>query len=724
MATLLYRIARLAFRRRRLVAVVWLILLIAGMAGAATLSGQTTNTLRVPGTEAQRAIDALATSFPESGAGRASARVVFAATSGAPLTDPARRKAVSAVLTGIASVPQVAGVVDPFSVGAVSGDSRVALTQVTYEVDSSHVTAQSRTALAAVMERGRAAGLTVEASGDALAAPVTIGGAEVVGVAIAAVILLITFRSVIMAGLPLITALIGTGIGMAGILILTGFVDLSQAAPFLAVMIGLAVAIDYALLIVSRYRHELGESRSPEEAVGRAVGTAGTSVTFAGLVVVIALAGLSVLGVPFLTQMGLGAAGTVMMAVLIAVTLLPALIGFAGRRITAPKNRGADTDKTMGLRWVLLISRRPAAVLVIALTALAALSVPMLGLRLGLPDDGTAATNTTQRKAYDLTAGAFGAGSNGPLLVVVSGTNARATAVTTGSAIKALPNVTAVSEPLVNKPGDTVLLQVVPGTGPTTEQTTDLVHRIRDRAADITAGTGARIAVTGQTAVNIDMSSKLATALIPYLILVVGLALLVLLMVFRSILVPVKATVGFLLTLAGTFGAVVAVFQWGWLGELFGVDQTGPIAGLMPVVLIGIVFGLAIDYEVFIVSRIREEYVHGATPTDAVVNGFGNGARVVTAAALIMASVFGGFVFAHDPLTKMIGFGLAVAVLVDAFVVRMTIVPAVLTLLGRAAWWLPNWLNRLLPNIDIEGDRLTAAASTSRQEPEPQLARD
>jgi len=715
MATVLYRLGRFAFRRRWLVTGLWLAVLAAALAGAATLSGSTSDTFRIPGTPSQQAIDLLQERFPQASAGGATARVVFAAPAGQQLTAPATKAAVERIVAELKTAPQVAAVSDPFQSRAVNQAGTVGFAQATYRVPAQELTDEARDALTGIADRARAGGLTVEVGGDALQVKSEQGIAEVIGVAVAAVVLIITFGSLLAAGLPLLTALLGIGIGIGVITAATGFVDLSSTTPVLALMLGLAVAIDYALFIVSRYRHELAGGRDPEEAAGRAVGTAGSAVVFAGLTVVIALAALSVVGVPFLTQMGLGASFTVAIAVVIALTLLPAMLGFAGRRVlgrkardpeglglsTAPKHGGV----TFGTRWARAIARRPVAALLIAVVALGAVAIPTLDLRLGMPDDGTAAPDTTQRKAYDLLSAGFGAGFNGPLTVVVDtpAGAAKAAAGQVAQRITGLDDVTAAQVAAVNQAGDTALLTVIPASGPGETATKDLVRAIRGLDGTVA---GATVGVTGLTAINIDVSDKLGGALIPYLAIVVGLAFLLLMLVFRSLLVPLKATAGFLLSVAATFGAVVAVFQWGWAADLLGVEQTGPIISFLPIILIGIVFGLAMDYQVFLVTRMREDYVHGAPAREAVVTGFGHGARVVTAAAIIMISVFAGFILGPDAIIKSVGFALAVAVLFDAIVVRMTIVPAVMTLLGRSAWWLPRWLDRLLPDVDVEGEKL------------------
>jgi putative drug exporter of the RND superfamily len=719
MATYLYRLGRFAFRRRRIVLLVWLGLLAAGAVGAGTLSGPTANGFSIPGTESQRAADLLNERFPQAGADAGTARIVFQAPAGQKLTDspPVRQ-----TLDRLATAPQVARVVDPFSVKAISADGRTGYAQVTYKVTAQEVTPEAQEAVAAALEPARAAGLTVEAGGDALQPQGEQQLTEVIGIGVAAVVLLITFGSLIAAGLPLLSAIIGVGLGVTAISAISGFVDIGSGTPILALMIGLAVSIDYALFIMSRYRHELSTGLEPEEAVGRAVGTAGSAVVFAGLTVVIALAGLFVVDIPFLTQMGLAAAFTVVIAVAIALTLLPALLGFAGRRVLGgriPGLRGGDPEApgrtTIGRRWAGFVTRRPLAVLVVTVIGLGTLAIPATDLELGLPDDSTAAPDSTQRKAYELLSEGFGPGFNGPLMVVVDGgasTNPQTAATATAAAVRALPDVTMVTPPVFNPAGNTALLTVIPSSGPSTQQTKDLVEAIRSMPDNDRA----EVAVTGATAVSIDISDKLGGALVPYLSLIIGLAFLLLMLVFRSILVPLKATLGFLLTVVATFGALVAVFQWGWLAGLFGISgQTGPVISMLPIFLIGVVFGLAMDYQIFLVTRMREEHVHGAAPRAAVVDGFAHGARVVTAAAVIMTAVFSGFILSGETLIREMGFALALAVALDAFVVRMTVVPAVMALLGRHAWYLPAWLDRLLPNVDVEGDSLRRQPAVERE---------
>ncbi|WP_040906936.1 MMPL family transporter [Streptomyces griseoflavus] len=719
MATLLYRLGRFAFRRRHFTALFWVALLALAGAGAAGAPAAGNSSFSIPGTEAQKAFDLLEERFPGSSADGATARVVFKAPDGGKMTAADHRATVEKTVGELSDGSEVARVTDPYEGGGVSKDGTVAYASVSYKVSGMELEDSSRDALEGAAEDARDAGLTVEIGGDALQAVPHTGAAEVIGIGVAAVVLVITFGSLLAAGLPLLTAIVGVGIGVASITALASTLDLGSTTSILASMIGLAVGIDYALFVVSRYRAELAEGREREEAAGRAVGTAGSAVVFAGLTVVIALVGLSVVNIPMLTKMGVAAAGTVALAVLIALTLIPALLGYAGRRVRPAGEKskllggGRAAKKprrpNMGTRWASFVVRRPVAVLLLGVVGLGAAAVPAASLELGLPDDGSQSTSTTQRRAYDLLSEGFGPGFNGPLVVVVDAKDSddpKAVFQQAGDDIKGLDNVVNVSPAAPNEAGDTATITVIPDSKPSSVTTEDLVHDIRDTGADIKAGTEADVLVTGSTAMNIDVSQKLNDALVPYLVLVVGLAFLLLIVVFRSILVPLKAALGFLLSVLAALGAVVAVYQWGWLSGLMGVEETGPIMSMMPIFMVGVVFGLAMDYEVFLVTRMREAHVHGEKPAQAVVTGFKYSARVVTAAAVIMMAVFSGFIGSSEQMVKMIGFGLAVAVLFDAFVVRMAIVPAVLALLGDKAWWLPKWLDRILPNVDVEGEGL------------------
>jgi RND superfamily putative drug exporter len=719
MATVLHRLGSFCYRRRKLTLAIWVALLVAFGVGAFTLSGPASTDFSVPGTEAQKAIDLLGNRFPQLAAQGATAQVVFAAPAGQTLTTASNRAAIEQVVGKLKAGPQVARVIDPFEAQAVNPAGTIGYAQVTYAVSAIGLTSAAQDSLKAAVTSGRDAGLTVEIGGDALTVIPKMGAVDASGVLVAALVLIITFGSLVAAGLPLLTAILGVGITMGIMTTLSGFIHISSATPTLAVMIGLAVAIDYALLIVSRFRHEIAVGKEPGAAVGHAMGTAGSTVVFAGLTVIIALCGLVALNIGTTTSMGLFAALGVVVAVLIALTLLPALLGFAGRRVLAgriPGLRARDPETTSvrpasGRRWGGFVVRHRVPLLVVAIALLVGLAIPVAGLRLALPDNGTAAPETTQRKAYDLLAKGFGPGFNGPLTVVVDATaspNAKAAATVVSGAIKQLGDVVMITDPLFNQSGDTAILSVIPQGGASSQSTTDLVKAIRSEGASLHTQTGAEVLVTGKTALEIDMSARLNGALPLYLLIVVGLAFIVLTLVFRSLVVPLIASLGFLLSVMATLGVVVAIFQKGWLGSLFGiVKQPAPIMSALPILLVGIVFGLAMDYQVFLVVRMREEYIHGASPIDAVISGLAHGARVVTAAALIMISVFTGFgLFAGDATITMIGLGLACAILLDAFVVRMTIVPAVMGLLGQKAWWLPRWLDRILPDFDVEGKSL------------------
>ncbi|MEU6609529.1 MMPL family transporter [Streptomyces shenzhenensis] len=768
MAAFLYRLGRTAFRRRGYVALMWAAVLVAVGLGALQAPESSSEDSSMPGIESQQAYDLMQERFPGASADGATAQVVFVAPDGQKVTASSNRTAVEDAVDSLSAGAQVAGVADPFEAKAVSEDGSTAYATVTYKVAADEVTDASRTAVEQAAGQARHAGLTVDLGGSAMEAGDGLSGvAEVVGISVAALVLLITFGSLAAAGLPLLTAVVGVAVSLFVIMLLAGPLGLSSDASTLGMMLGLAVGIDYALFIVSRYREERGKGHTPEEAAGRAVGTAGSSVVFAGLTVIIALAGLAVVGVPSLTQMGLAAAGAVLIAVLAALTFVSAILGFwpnavlsrrtreasgrtrkrsgtgkaakqasrahsrevaavpSGMPAPAVQRTGAEAAATggsgapegtrdnLGTRWARFVLRRPLPVLVLGVLGLGVLAVPAASLQLGMPGDEALSTSTTQRRAYDALAVGFGPGFNGPLTVVVDAQGAsepEAAVATISKKIAGTDGVVSVSPANFNEAGDTAVFQATPSTSPTDAKTKTLVTSIRDERAALESDTSATFEVTGTTALNIDVAAKVQSALTPYLITIVGLAIVLLMVVFRSVFVPLKAALGFLLSVLAALGTVVLIFQQGHLAGLFGIEQTGPIMSLMPIFLVGIVFGLAMDYEVFLVSRMREAYAHGESAAQAVVSGFQHSARVVVAAALIMIAVFSGFITENGSMIKMIGFGLAVAVLYDAFVVRMAIVPAVLALLGRRAWWLPTWLDRILPRVDVEGEALNRPA--------------
>ncbi|GGG18396.1 multidrug RND transporter [Rhodococcoides trifolii] len=759
MATYLYRVGRFAYRRKAVVLVVWLALLILAGVGAATLSGPTSNAFSIPGTPAQQALDLQSERFPaasEDPLTAATAQFVFQAPAGTTLDSPENTAAIDKVIAdirGIAAVKDsakvdpaagpvpegaaplldpVAGnqaIVDTYNqsgvapdvaranaaaVSPLSPDKTIGTLEVPLSGTVTDVTADTRSQLDQAAQPARDAGLNVQIGGSAMQENTPPGGsAELIGLAVAAVVLVVMFGSLVAAGLPLITAIVGVGITSLTITTATGFAELTQFTPILALMIGLAVAIDYSLFIVARFRNELTNTDDREEAAGRAVGTAGSAVVFAGTTVLIALVALRVVGIPFLSQMGLAAGFGVLVAVLVALTLLPAVLGLFGRKAFAGKVRTVpdpehSENPTNGLRWVRLVVKRPALFLIAGVVILGVIAGPMTGLRLALPSIATSEPGTPVRMAYDLVDQGFGPGRNGPLLVVVDASNVpeadRAAAfsrvVETASSNADVANA---QQAGVNEAGDTALVSVTPRSSPNSEETRDLVNALRDAEPGLASELGVEYGVTGQTALELDVSQRLQDALIPYLAVVVGLAFLLLMVVFRSILVPLTATVGFLLSVLATFGATVFIFQEGGLGL---ISNPQPIVSFMPIFLIGVVFGLAMDYQVFLVSRMREAYVHGADSQEAIVTGFKYGARVVAAAAVIMISVFAAFMLEPDAFIKSIGFALAAAVFFDAFVVRMVLIPAVMSLLGDKAWYLPKWLDKILPNVDIEGEKL------------------
>ncbi|MBF6558281.1 MAG: MMPL family transporter [Acidimicrobiales bacterium] len=722
MATRLYGLGTWAFKHRRFVLGFWVVALLAMGVLSQSVARPPSTAFSIPGTQSQEAIDLLNQKFPA--AAGASARIVFAAPAGHELTEPTLTSAVDATLAQAKAAGQVVAVTNPFTEGTVSKDGTIAYADAIYTVPVANITNRSKAALERSAQPAHAAGITVAFAGGVIT-PAGAKSSEGLGILIAYIVLAITFGSLLAAGLPLITAIIGVAIGILSINALGAVVDLSSTAPILATMIGLAVGIDYALFISHRYREHLAEGLEHAQAAARATATAGSAVVFAGLTVVIALTGLAVVNIPFLTVMGLAAAGTVVIAVLIAITLLPALMGFAGSRITAPKGAlrsaatGGEPKASASLRWARIVTRHSVVTIMAGLVVVLLLAAPELDMHLGLPDAGSQPVGSTARTAYDLLTKGFGPGFNGPLTIVVDAPNSvnpTAVAETAVAGLKSLPDVQNISPPIQNSTKDVTIVIVTPKSGPNATGTANLVNHIRAEAVKIQTASGIRVLVTGQTAVNLDVSAKLSAALPIYVLVVIGLALILLMMVFRSLFVPLKAVVGFLLSIAASLGIVVFIFQQSHLDRLFGVTDPGPIVSFLPILLVGVLFGLAMDYEVFLVIRMRENFVHGIDARSSVQRGFDESGRVVMAAALIMIAVFGSFVLTNDLVTKSIGLSLAVGVAIDAFIVRMTLVPAAMALMGSRAWWLPGRLGRLLPNLDLEGAKLQARMSPSTPE--------
>ena len=738
MSSFLYGLGRSAYRHRIRVVLAWLAALVVLGGLSAVVSKGFDENFTLPGTESQTALDSLRRTFPQ--AGGTTAQVVVVPEDGASVRSAAAKKAINASAERFRDVPQVDSVSGPFdeyAKGQVADDRSAAIITVTMSVPQVDIDPSTFDALSEQGAELQSAlpGSQVSVGGDAFGSGTPgVSLSEGIGVLVALIVLWLTLGSLRAAGMPLLTALLGVGLTVALIFGATGFATVSSTTPLLALMLGLACGIDYALFITSRHRDQLRAGMDPEESVARAVATAGSAVVFAGMTVMIALVGLSVAGIPFLAVMGVAAAVGVAIAVLIALTLLPALLGFFGAKLrpkvkvqqdrpaTRKPARAARAPRApregLGRRWVRLVTKVPVLTVVLVVAALGVLAYPAKDLRIALPSNGTAAPGTPARVTYDLVAEHFGAGYNGPLIVtatIVGSDDPLGVMDGMADQLRVLPGVASVPLATPNEDADTGIIQVIPDGAPDSQETKQLVRDIRALQPRFEQQYGVATAVTGFTAVGIDISDRLGAALVPFGLLVVGLSLVLLTMVFRSVAVPIKATVGYLLSVGAAFGVTAMVFEYGWLGSVFNVEQTAPVISFLPILLMGILFGLAMDYEVFLVSRMREEYVHTvaqagapskALARAAVENGFVASSRVVVAAAVIMLSVFGAFVPEGDGAIKTIGFGLAVGVFVDAFVVRMTLVPAVLTLLGTKAWWLPGWIDRRLPSFDVEGEGL------------------
>ncbi|MDD1478284.1 MMPL family transporter [Arthrobacter sp. H16F315] len=611
----------------------------------------------------------------------------------------------------------------------VSEDGKAAIAQVQFKTSINGLKPEVRQEVQDIVKEVSAANVTALPSKE-ISEDISelFGTAEILGIAVAALVLIIMLGTLIAAGLPLLMAIVGVAVGVGGTFALSGTMDMSSISPMLALMLGLAVGIDYSLFIVNRHRGQMLAGMDPEESVALATGTSGNAVLFAGLTVIIALAALVVPGLPFLAVMGLSAAATVAVAVVVALTLTPAVLSLVGRKLIskrawakAEKHNAAPGHETddrakdeyrSSHGWGGVVTNHPWLALLAGVVLLGVVALPASQLRLALPDASSEPVASQAFKAYDVTKRSFGEGMTGPIIVVgdfpagLSVAEAQAKQFDVADILRGTDNVSAAVPLALSEDRRTAVFQVIPKEGPASASTVRVVSELRAEKGQIKDSTGVSIGLTGQTAGNVDVSTKLGDALPPYLMIVVGLSLILLLLVFRSIWVPLLATGGFLLSLAAAFGAVVAVYQWGWLGAVFGVENPGAVLSFLPIILIGVLFGLAMDYQVFIASGMRESYMHGESAKHAVRSGFSHAAAVVTAAAIIMVSVFSGFIFSHLNMVRPLGFAMAFGVLIDAFVVRMTIVPAVMYLLGEKAWWLPRWLDRILPDVDVEGAKL------------------
>jgi RND superfamily putative drug exporter len=758
-STLLYALGRWSYRHPWRVLVAWLLLLGIAGGGAAVFMKGTDNAFSIPGTEAQEGLELLDRSFPQA-SGTSAQLVVVAADGDAVDRDP-YAAGIADTVGELEDLDGVIAVTDPFEemvTGMVSGDDTAAIVRLQFDGQATDVSDETKDSLEAVASELRDAlpeGAQVAIGGDLFSTSVpALSIIEAVGVLVALFVLIVAFRSFAVAWFPLVSALIGVGLAIALIYISTAFASISSTTPMLAIMLGLAVGIDYALFIVARHQDQVRAGTDPEESAARATGTSGSAVVFAGVTVLIALIGLGFAGIPFLTTMGVAAAVAVAIAVVVAVTLTPALLGFAKGRVAGWRGRlgagvavgrsrkvgsaedsddssapalpdaggvpGAPPTPARANRWVMLVTKHPLVTTIAVVLTLGIMAVPAASLTLALPNAGVQPPSSQARQAYDLTAEHFGPGSNGPLIMtgtIVTSTDPLGLMEDLADEVEQVPGVKEVALATPNETADTGLIQIVPETAPDDPATADLVRALRAEHDRLLDEYGVDLKVTGFTAVGIDISDRLGAALVPFGIFVVGLSLVLLMIVFRSIWVPLKAALGYLLSVAASFGVVAAVFEWGWFADLLHVTRTGPVISFMPIIVMGVLFGLAMDYQVFLVSRMREDYVHARRAAaghrsrsdrdialGAVRSGFTASARVVTAAAVIMFAVFAAFVPEGDSSIKPIALGLAVGIAVDAFLVRMTLVPAVMALLGEKAWWMPRWLERMLPHFDIEGE--------------------
>jgi putative drug exporter of the RND superfamily len=769
----------------------WLVIL--GLLGFGASQAYTppSSDISIPGTQAQQAIDRLDEIFPDSGG--ATGRIVFHAKNDEVSE---YKSAVNSLVEKVSDVDGVARAVSPFVDSSfVSADKTIAYSQVQLDEQTGSVSEATLKSVEDLVTKARSEGLQVELGGDlvSVAPGEIIGTGELVGVAVALVVLVITLGSLIAGGMPILSAVTAVGVSMAGLFALSKVIDINSTTPVLAIMLGLAVGIDYSLFIVNKHRRLVIDGMPLKDAAARALGTAGNAVVFAAFTVIIALAALAVVQIPFMTTMGLAGAASIAVAAVVSLTFTPALMGLAGARILSKHKRASINSKkyrakvlnrsSFWYKWAAAVTNKPVPVLFAAILVIATIALPAASISLGLPTDQYAETDSTERKAYDLLSEGFGAGFNAPLAVLVEDlpkvgaadeqavrgpamqayeaevaqatkeqqaafqkqlqaaqTPEQQLAVQQGALeaqaageqqkkaalkeiekqvdqyakyvqlnavaeqIKKIDNVELVQPALVTKDGTAGVVQVIPKTAPADAKTDELIAALRSDGVeqDVSGATNATLAVTGSAALQNDINQKLANALPLYVLVIVGLSLILLLVAFRSILVPIKATLGYVLSVLAMFGATVAVFQWGWFGI---AEAAGPIVSFVPIIAAGILFGLAMDYEFFLVSGMHEAYEDTKDAKRSVVEGFAAGAKVVTAAAIIMISVFAGFITSHESVIQSVGFALAVGILIDAFLVRMTIVPAIMTLLGGSIWWLPKRLDKILPHVSIEGEK-------------------
>ena len=731
----LYGLARFCARHRFWILTVWLVLAVALVGVSHRLGDNTNDNLTLPGTGSQHTTDALSKSFPDQANG--TSPIVLHVSTG-KLTDSKYAGAVNQAAADVAKAPDVASVVNPLTsqgASALSKDQATGYLSVTLSVNPGQLTEDDAQAIInAAAKPAQAAGIQVETGGQ-LGAKVSTPStetSELIGIIAAMVILTLTFGTVVAMLLPIVTAILALASTLSVITILSHAITVSTVAPTLATMIGLGVGIDYALFIVTRHFRGLGDGLDLRESIARAVATSGGAVVFAGSTVTIALVSLAVANIPLVTTMGLMAAIAVIVAVLAALTLLPAMLSITGPHINSLRVRGrhperrdpARPHKGLWARWAGGVARHPVIAMVAALAILIPLAVPLLSLSLGQKDVAALSTSTTERRAYDLISQNFGPGVNGPLIIAVSlGSPAQASTSSSSSSsagsdpratdprlqmlqkdVSATHGVAAVTPIQIDQAGTTAYFNAIATTGPADQATADLVSTLRSSvipAAD--KGTNMTAYIGGTTAGYADLASVIASKLLLQILVVIALSFVLLLLAFRTVLVPVQAAVMNLLSIGAAYGVLTALFQWGWLHGLIGLDGAVPVVSYVPLFMFAVLFGLSMDYEVFLVSQIKEHVDQGQDYTRSVISGLVTSAVVITAAASIMVFVFGGFVLNGDPTVKQFGIGLAVAVILDATVVRCLLVPARMVMLGKHTWYLPRWLGRILPRISIEG---------------------
>lgn len=719
----LYRLGNWAVEHKKKVLLGSIGILLAMVIVALTTGPKFNEEMSIPGTESEEAGKILNKAFPTPIDEGGQVHLVLKAPKNETLESENINSTIIETLNEIKEVDKtVESVSTPLELGNLSGNKKIGYAVVTYNVPAGDVTEASKEIILKNIENTRNAGIQTELAGNVTFSELEIGGiSEAIGVIIAFLVLAITFTSFLAAGMPILTAAIGLGIGIMTISVGTHFLDIPSFSLSLAAMLGLAVGIDYALFIISRYRQQLDEGYSVKESVSIANGTAGSAVVFAGITVIIALLGLSVAKIPFLSMMGVAAAVCVFIAILIAIILVPAILGMMGKKIRPSRKNSllrkiTRSDKMGSNKWGEFIIKRPLLVAILGIAFLVVITIPFFHMELGLPDNGTKSTETTERRAYDLLSEAYGPGYHASIVILAEATNdtknSEEALNKTVEEISSLSNVKSVSPAIPSASGDVFMISVTPTTGPNDSKTKDLVNAAREKFEVLEKENHITLKMTGATAVNIDISQKLNDALPTFSLLIVGFAFILLVLVFRSLLIPFKAVLGFLLSLGATLGFSVYVIQDGNFISLFGFPTASPVLSFLPVIVIGILFGLAMDYEVFLVSRMREEYTHTGDAKKAIMAGMNDSGGVVTAAGLIMIAVFAGFMLAPDPIIKSMGFALTFGVLFDAFVVRMTIVPAIMSLMGKSAWYLPRWLDKILPDLDIEGESIIRELET------------